>query len=430
MPEAARAPWDVPGDSARTHRAGVAPRPIAAAYRLHKPSGMLRSTIALASCLAFACVEVPDDEVVIDESSAALTGGAVAHRPGVVQISIPGDPQVRTGLLVAPDLVMVSRRWFHSGMTASSLTVRHGATATSPTQPGWELTVNSYMPMAFLQVAQPFTGVPAVTFTSRTAPQLVGTAATCFGFDSATAFGQAGQSIVALDGEREVLGQASPNGLEDHDAGAPCFNVAGGFIGFVLDTRGSGASYRSRIFAINDTVWHVQNHQRLARVRRASPSPQGFKLQYEASQFTAMCADTASNPYDRAAVSSFPCHGGKNQRWLMDLENPNGPAFINLQTATCIDVPGGTTVPGTQLLLNRCNGGRNQVFQQGRVGPADTGATLAPANSPTNWAATPPRRTLCMVARGGASALSSVLEQATCSTNNQPFTFELWKLVL
>ena len=380
---------------------------------------MFRVVSCLVSCLAVACVvDDPLADDALEESTEALTGPAVAHRPGVVQVIIPGDPQVRTGLLVAPDLVMVSRRWFHSGMVPSDLRIRHGAAATSLERQGWALTVNHYLPMAFIQVHQPFTSVPALTHSTRTPAQLVNVTASCFGFDNATTFGRANQTIVTVDGEREVLGQANPNGVEDHDAGAPCFDSGGALIGFVLDTRGSGATFRSRLFVTADSRPFLDNMLRLARARKATPGGLGFTMEYTANGFFQMCADSEHNPYDRAAASAVRCSGSQSQRWFFDPENTQGAAFLNAQTGTCIDAPNGVIAPNVALQLHRCHGGINQAFH------LNWRDTLAPAASPTNFAMNPPRRTLCLVPSGQTSSATSRLEIETCT--NQPFNYEQW----
>jgi hypothetical protein len=391
---------------------------------------------ALCLLAAAAACGLPEGDVPVADHEIAdfdLTGGATAHRPGVVQITIPGDPQVRTGLLVSPTLVMASKRWFPAGTVAANLRVRHGLAPGAPERPGWALTVNAQMPMAFIQVYEPFPSAPAVTYGTRDPAARVSLQLTCYGFDSSTTFGASRQNVVTVDGEREVLAVASgltsadagPTAvaLEDHDAGAPCFDAAGVLAGFVMETRGTNLSYRARIFDMFDSRWYLDNMLRVARLRALPGTPsRGYRIETQVAPSAPMCMDVAwGNPYSGVAVNAFPCNDGNNQRWFLDYSNPNGAAFVNAHTGTCLDVPGASTSADTKLLAGNCNNAANQAFAQMWQG------TLTARHVPLDYRFLPARPWLCLVPEAGASTQSSRIEQERCT--NLPSPYERWSFV-
>lgn len=361
---------------------------------------------------------VPSDEV--DQVSQEIVGLTLNPRAGVVRISIPGDPQVRTGLLVGPDLVLTSARFVPAGVNAAAIQVANGVNG-AQVRSGWAVTLNPYMPVAIIQTTQPFASPGAVIIDARSAQGVVNAGARleCSAYRGANEFQTVAQAVIRTDGPREYLiGPSIPTStqrLDDWDAGAPCFDVnTGSWVGFALSSPGNN---QTRVFVASEIGFFVRNMLRVAQVRRSTVGG-AFMVQTTAPGGARMCLDVPWGwPYDAIGLNQVRCTGTPNQRWFLDTSNPNAPALINAVTGTCIDVPGGSQQPGERLQTYACHNGPNQAWA------GNGGNRLSPLSAPLNRATG--LRTLCMSVRGGASASSQPVEQATCAAGaaQQDWTF-------
>lgn len=378
------------------------------------------------ACATAACVEPAPTELGTDEAGIVgnrLFGGdGTEVWPGVVRIAIAGDAQVRTGVQLGSDLILTSSRWVTATTVPASITVANGAVGGSGVQvrTAAYVTVNPYLPFAIIQVTQAFP-TPGLALDGRTAAQLAssGAAMTCFAYRTTADFRRAGQAARRTDGAREVI-IGSPTGtlerLDDVDAGAPCVDPStNALIGVALASPNVG---ETRVFALAHVAGFIDGMRRVAAMRRANNWATPFMVQTVAPDGTRMCLDVPSgNPYDHADVNQYRCHGGLNQRWLLDGAHPFGPAFVNMATGTCLDVPGLSTAAGTPMQMYACNGGSNQAWTARGNAAGLPGDTLSPGSSPTVWIGGSRRPTLCLSVRGGASNLTRRIEQATCDVN-------------
>ena len=364
----------------------------------------------VAGC-AIAPIDPEQEADPIAEAAEEINGLTVNATPGVVQITVTGESQVRTGILLGNDLVMTSARVINGSTEPARIQIRNG-TGNAEMRTGMIIVANPYMPVVMIQTTQPFTTAHNVVFDPRSAQQMVtaGQGMTCMAYRSANEFQRAAQLAKRIDGPREyIVGpvQNSTQRLDDLDAGAPCFDLPSGnkkLLGFAHSSPGNN---ETRLFVASEIEFFARNMTHLAEVRRDSGNGSPFMVQTTAPNGSRMCLDIAWGwPYDQAGVRQFPCGGATNQRWFYDFRRPSGVALINAITGTCIDVPGGSTQPGTALQTFRCQGGPNQGWE------VNTGHHLSPQSAP--YGAAFPYRALCMSVRGGASASSQLVEQSTC----------------
>ncbi len=389
---------------------------------MHVAPGLVLSLLTVAT----ACVE--PDEPDLGEDVEAVSGNPLngsngsAVWSGVVRIEVVGDTRVRTGVQIGPDLVMTSSRWVSASTNPATITVANGTTGGTnvQTRTAAFVTVNPYLPVAIIQTTQTFATAP-VAVDARTAAQLASPAAavSCYAYRTSADFRRAGQEVRRTDGAREfivgpVLGLS--NRLDDWDAGAPCFDsVNNTWVGFALSSPGNN---ETRLFAASQINFFLDGMRRVASLRRSLGWPTPFMVQTIAPTGARMCLDVPSaNPYDHAGLNQYPCHGGLNQRWLLDYTHPTGPAFINIHTGACIDVPGVSVTAGQAMQMFPCHSGANQGWVANGNAPTLPGDTLSPLSSPTVWTANGRRPTLCLSVRGGPSSTSQPVEQATCNVN-------------
>lgn len=376
--------------------------------QLHRRPRLLPAfLLSLVALGAAACVESPDepdlgtteDEIV--GNTLAGSNGSIAWQ-GVVRLQIAGSTQVRTGVLVGPDLVVTSSRWVTATTAPSAITLWNGTSGGSNVvqRAARAVTVNPYLPFAFIHTAQAFPGTP-LALDARTAAQLVGASFNCYAYRTAADFRRAAQFAVQTDGARELLvgPDVLSHWLEDRDAGAPCLDPAtGAVVGFALEARPGN---QTRLFGASHLAFFVRAMQHVADLRRASGGTPADVVHTRSPGGAPMCLDIASgNPYDHANVNQYPCHGGDNQRWYFEWRT-GGAALVNVATGTCLDVPGFDTRAGTRLQAYTCNGGSNQTWAPKAHNLVDA---YGPLSAPT----------LCLSVRGGASATSQPVEQATC----------------
>ncbi len=382
----------------------------------------------LLSPLATGCVEPDDADPDLGEDELAISGnplnggnGSIVLS-GVMRLDIIGDTRVRTGVQIGPDLVMTSSRWVTATTPPSNITVSNGTTNGTNVQSRQAIyvTVNPYLPVAIIQTAQAFATAPVVSDT-RTAAQLVaaGQAVNCMAYRTGADFRRAGQESRRTDGAREWI-VGPPLGLstrlDDWDAGAPCFDAINNtFVGFALSSPGNN---ETRLFGTSHIEFFLAGMRRVASTRRNLNWAQPFMVQTIAPSGSKMCLDVAwGSPYDHAGLNQYGCHGGLNQRWLLDHTHPTGPAFINIMTGSCIDVPGASTTAGQAMQMFGCHSGANQGWVSNGNAASLPGDLLSPLSSPTIWTANGQRPTLCLAVRGGASNSSVPVEQAACNIN-------------
>lgn len=393
---------------------------------MHRPlafPALLVSVLTVAACVES---ETPDlDEVTDEIAGTPLNGGnGSIVWPGVIRVEIAGDTRVRTGVQIGSDLVLTSSRWVSASTSPASITLSNGTTGGNnvQTRTGAYVTVNAYLPVAIIQVAQPFTTTQPVVLDTRTAADLVNAqqATSCYAYRTAADFRRAAQEVRRTDGARELIvgGAFGSNArLDDWDAGAPCFDsVNNTWIGFALSAPGGG---ETRVMAAAQIEFFVTGMRRVAQVRRDLNWATPFMVQTVAPDGGRMCLDIPwGSPYDQAGLNQYRCHGGTNQRWLLDYSHPTGPALINVNTGTCIDVPSASTTPGQGLQMYRCHSGANQGWASYGNAASLPGDVFSPLSSPTVWTPSGRRQTLCMAVRGGASNSSQPIEQNTCDTTS------------
>jgi len=93
-----------------------------------------------------------------------------------------------------------------------------------------------------------------------------------------------------------------------------------------------------------------------------------------------ICLDVAgSATADGTQVGFFTCLGNDAQKWTLPANAPfSGWGFISFKTdaSKCIDLPSGTTTPGTVLQVWDCNGQEPQAVFSGNDGTGRSKVTI------------------------------------------------------
>jgi len=90
------------------------------------------------------------------------------------------------------------------------------------------------------------------------------------------------------------------------------------------------------------------------------PAYAAERFNVEIRTFDGKCLDIpGSNTANGVLITTYTCHGGKNQRWdvLSD-----GQIKSRLQGNKCIDVPYSNPSNGTRITTYTCHGGANQKW--------------------------------------------------------------------
>jgi hypothetical protein len=385
---------------------------------------MPRAALTVPLALLVACAPLEDDpELAAVDQELADGGAPVPPPPPPPRAHLIVSGADRNGYLVGPDLAVTLAASLPAGTDPGAVTVRFNGQS----RRGMAVHTIPAMPMGFVQLESPFTGfAPHVEATAGPA-SYVGTTLQCAAMRQmplVSATDYAHVRVLAVDGDREVIADETHGQSLWYWLGAPCYRygpngVTGDFVGYILSI--DSAPRLARIFIAADTRWFVDNMLRVARLRRQQGA--GFQIATRAQNGAAMCLDVPNaNPYDRAPINVYPCHGGANQRFYLEAGNPSGEAWVSGATGACVDVPAGSTQPLLGLQMVRCNGGRNQLF-------VDNGGGLRSPLSSSRFIVGPNagRYALCLQPSAGASSASSRLEQDRCSFLPAT-TFEQWSV--
>jgi hypothetical protein len=127
---------------------------------------------------------------------------------------------------------------------------------------------------------------------------------------------------------------------------------------------------------------------------------------------------------DQAVLQQFTPHGGDNQRWLIRLVSVQPVPAIGLglvptyaiiaaHSGLCVDVPGGSTAPGTGIQQFSCHFGDNQRW------------VLLPTNATNQVVIVNVHSGLCLDIAGQSNADQARVVQQPF---NQASPYQLWRI--
>jgi hypothetical protein len=94
------------------------------------------------------------------------------------------------------------------------------------------------------------------------------------------------------------------------------------------------------------------------RITRAFPVPQEYKI---VNKNSGQCLDVPdASTADRVPIQQFTCHGGDNQRWLIEHVLGQEYRIRNKNSKKCLDVAGASTDARAKVQQFTCHGGDNQ----------------------------------------------------------------------
>ncbi len=312
---------------------------------------------------------------------AAPSGGDDAEGPaGEVAQALNSNPVVRvtngtastTGVLVAPDVVVVPGTTFPSSQDPRRLSVVDSWQVSTAVV---DIVFHPQGDLALVKLAS--AGAAATLDDATTAASLVGREIECraFGRPSLKLYGyaSAGDELMldnfpAAPGAGFVAGPLPTFA----DVGASCAVTRG-------DGRVVGVLAGTRHLVVSRAVtgW-LPGAQNLFGVR-AQPSARPFSLYYLRNPSDAdskNCLDVPSGTTtDHASVNQFPCHFGPAQQFYLDYRSdPSFPALVSATSGLCVDIPWASRVSGTDLQQTTCNGQPNQRWDIRLFTPQGVGA--------------------------------------------------------
>jgi len=337
--------------------------------RMSKRIAKLMVSVAMLSAVlaAVGCESEPTEIDGVTSDEQLITGsGATAATQGVVLLNFSGDTRVRTGVLVAPDVVATGA--LPSGARASQFTAEHGTSRhpnTGVLTTGQSRGVIGILqhpdhPVVFLQLQSAFTGAFPVTMDGRAIASLTNLPAMCRGYNQNRVLINAFMEVRVPGASTYVMRSQVGHTIADDDDGIPCF-----------DTGGSAPMLG--IARSSATVAGVHEHTQVAAVSFRDWLPiatQLFPIARQSSRFAlrnanGKCLDVPFGAMgNNAAVNQFDCHFGSNQLWYMDFrQSSTDPMFVSARSGKCIDIPNAVSTAGTGLQQFTCHGNANQRWR-------------------------------------------------------------------
>ena len=377
----------------------------------------LSARAALCLALALPACAFDDADVATDDDAiiGGVNSGALA---GILRVTVAGDPDVHTGLLLSPDLVLTSNRWISWSTAASSVTATSGFGGPSPQVRTGRFVNNTwYFPAAITQVAAYTAGhVNSYAVDTRAPAALLDVLLRCYEYDG-NHLEYADVRITGVSGNDLTL-TSTVGTLENVDAGAVCLDLSTyTAVGMVTGVTGGVAhAYRTGAMA----PW-LDGMRNLAGTRNASGSTR-LALYTRAPNGTRMCLDIPwGSPYDHEAINAYPCPNPPtpNQRfWLDTRVDAARPRLVADTSGRCADIPSSSLASGTNYQQFGCHAGWNQRLELSIWPDAAGGWKIQPAHAPA--------QNLCLSVEGGPNNASRPTEQRTCTGTSDQRWFPIW----
>lgn len=339
--------------------------------RMSKRIAKLLASVAMLGAVlgAVGCASEPTEIEGVTSDEQLITGsGASSASQGIVLLNFSGDTRVRTGVLVAPDVVATGLGAIPSGASASQFTAEHGSfrhpttgvLTTGQVRNVIGLLQHPDQPVVFLQLQSAFGGAFPATMDGRPLANLLNLPAVCRGYNQnrvmITAFLEVRSTQASTYMMRSQLGHT----IADDDDGIPCFDLG-------------GTSPLLGIARSSATVNGVHEHTQAAAVSFRDWLPiaqQLFPIARQSGRFALRnannkCLDVPFGAMgNNVAVNQFDCHFGSNQLWYMDFrQSSTDPMFVSARSGKCIDIPNAVSTAGTGLQQFTCHGNANQRWR-------------------------------------------------------------------
>lgn len=371
--------------------------------RISSVAMSLALTAAFAGCLD----EAPEDEVatIVAPMRGFIAPGPVA---GVVRVTVAGQADTHTGIMIGPGLVLTSSRWVGWTGTASSVTATANVgSASAESRSGIYLNGSSYFP-AIVAQSQEFSAanVRIYPFDTRANVSLVNVNLRCYEYaNDNLLYAQMRVAGANADGTLSLVMNPGPQTAEDLDAGAPCFDTATWTV--VGMVTGADANGQIRVLRYNALQPWVDGLRNLAATRMDGSSSR-LSLYTVGPGGQRMCLDIPwGSHYEHELLNVYPCHQGPAQRFWLDYRVDTRPRLVSDASGQCVDVPDASTVSGRDLQQVTCHDRTNQRFELSFWPGATGGWKLRPVQALA--------QNLCLSVEGGPRATAGVTEQRTCT---------------
>jgi len=307
-----------------------------------------------------------------------------AGLPGLVEITIQGDPIPHTGILVSPNLALTSGTWFASiAVLPKHVTIAHGH---GPNRiPQTKVATDIWLhpryihSLALVRVASGFSGVPAVYYENpiKALVPAVGADLVCYGFSQGRDLKRAELRVKSWTGGENyvAVSRARTDMILNDGAGIPCFLAQNGqptntLTGIAERQQGGSIATAESIQLSTVTFQNwIPNMIHLSKVRSSTgtramslytrPDPNNPSLR--------MCLDIASSVADGTIVNQQPCNGSPNQLFYFHnfpLASPTHFTIVHSNSGMCLTIPNSSTNRGVKVQQSPCNQGLNQDWEQ------------------------------------------------------------------
>lgn len=325
----------------------------------------------------------------------ALAGGIAAAEtiqgisqsagvPGLVEITVQGDPIPRTGILISPSLALTSRGWTVSNPDPRSVTVAHGhgSNRQPVTKVATDIWPHPGLPLALVRVSSGFSNVPPVSYaTDRPA---VGADLVCYGFSQGLDLKRAELRVADYAGFGYIaVSRARTDMILDDGAGMPCFLAHNGhptntLTGIAENTFGRDfTEWKHHQRGAYDFKDWIPNMIHLSKVR--STGARAMSLYTRPNPHNPnqrMCLDIANRVDAHAPVHQRSCidpnqnSSFRSQLFYFhnfpDSRNPQVTHYtiVHQNSGMCLTIPNSSTTRGVKVQQSPCNQGLNQDWNQ------------------------------------------------------------------
>ncbi len=366
--------------------------------------------------------EEGEDDAVARSEHAIAAGHSVFSRAGIVSVTVAGDDNVHTGLviradplLLVPTMALTSARWVGTSTPPANLTVEAGNPGGSPRAVAAKfVNTNAYHPTAAILQTAPLRS-RVIPLDTRSGAAMVGAKLQCFEYVTRSDLQMVDVKVGSASGDDlTVTSLSSLTGrLEDLDAGAVCLDTStGAAVGQVTGAVGNESHVRRYA---SMTSW-IEGMKNLAAVRADSGS---VKLALYTNPPGRMCLDIPyGSPFDNVPINQFPCHYAANQAFWLDYRaDASRPSLVSEVSGRCLDVPGSERTSGTNLQQLGCLGQLNQQLDLS-LWSSGGGWRMQLAHAPSS--------NLCVSVEGGPSTTRHPTEQRTCHADADQRWYPAW----
>lgn len=348
----------------------------------------MRSLALVLGMAVFGAVGCAANEAEEEQSSQSdrLAGTTSTTPRTIVSLQVRGGT-VRTGVLVANDILVTSARWVTETTSPGSITIRMPhAGGNDFVTTGTHVNVHPKLGFAAIRLAQPVS-LPADTIGFRgfiTKDPLAGMRVTCHGY--ANEDGRTQKWVWRVVGDQSGDGVTmvpSADGGEgivyDGDAGMPCIDDKTGLIVGLAAGAPAKVNASSPFTMVSGAAlkpW-IDAMKNLGVVRNAALAGGQGPVRFRDSRYgRTFCMNVTS--LGTSDMNEWTCDGRRSQLFWIRAVGAQ-VALVSDHSGLCVDVLGSGTANGTVIQQAPCHYGTNQTYD---FIPVGTGYFIDPAHIP------------------------------------------------